>query len=256
MATAAVVGEDFVIGRVVSRTFGTIGRNAGTFFVLAAIAAIPNFLMRFAIGAPTAFDPAHMGSWLGRIYGSLLLYMAVWAVLQAALVHGTVADLNGRKASLSDCLQTGLKSALPVIGISILATLGMALGFIALIVPGIILALAWVVAVPVKVVEKLPVFKCFGRSAALTKGHRGAIFVLAILWWVIAFVLSMLVGVVAGVGMLAGAAALQSNTYMVLGSILGIFTSTVSATGVAAVYYELRSIKEGIGPEQLASVFD
>jgi hypothetical protein len=30
----------------------------------------------------------------------------------------------------------------------------------------------------------------------------------------------------------------------------------VSAAGVAAIYYELRSTREGSGPEALAAVFD
>ncbi len=30
----------------------------------------------------------------------------------------------------------------------------------------------------------------------------------------------------------------------------------IATAGIASVYYELRSIKEGIGPETLAAVFD
>jgi len=30
----------------------------------------------------------------------------------------------------------------------------------------------------------------------------------------------------------------------------------ISATGIAAVYYEIRQLKEGIGAESLAAVFD
>jgi len=32
--------------------------------------------------------------------------------------------------------------------------------------------------------------------------------------------------------------------------------AVIASAGVASIYYELRSIKEGIGPEALASVFD
>jgi hypothetical protein len=35
-----------------------------------------------------------------------------------------------------------------------------------------------------------------------------------------------------------------------------MITSIIGSTFVAAIYYELRQIKEGIGPEALASVFD
>jgi len=33
-------------------------------------------------------------------------------------------------------------------------------------------------------------------------------------------------------------------------------TTLVAAVGVASIYYELRSAREGIGPEALAAVFD
>jgi hypothetical protein len=39
----------------------------------------------------------------------------------------------------------------------------------------------------------------------------------------------------------------------VMGTMIG---STIGSTLIASIYYELRQIKEGIGPEALASVFD
>jgi hypothetical protein len=44
-------------------------------------------------------------------------------------------------------------------------------------------------------------------------------------------------------------------TYVVAASVLRIITTIISTVGIASLYYELRSSKEGIGPEQLASVF-
>ena len=41
MTVAAADGGEFSIGRVVSRTFETIGRNSVTFLVLALIATLP-----------------------------------------------------------------------------------------------------------------------------------------------------------------------------------------------------------------------
>jgi hypothetical protein len=41
-----------------------------------------------------------------------------------------------------------------------------------------------------------------------------------------------------------------------IGAALGVITSVLSSAGVAAIYYELRSTREGAGPEALAAVFD
>lgn len=254
MATAAVVGEDFSIGRVVSRTFGTIGRNAVPFFVLAFLAYIPSFGLELILGGAPRLEAGHTGAYAAAMFATIMLTLVFSAVLQAALVHGTVSDLNGRKASLADCLQTGIKTALPVIGISILEGLGIMLGFIALIVPGILLMLAWAVVVPVRVVEKETVFECFGRSADLTKGHRGAIFVLGLLWWAIIIALSIAILPFKGLGIVDGG--IFSSLHTALSAATNIIGSTIGAAGVASIYYELRSITEGVGPEQLASVFD
>ncbi len=39
-------------------------------------------------------------------------------------------------------------------------------------------------------------------------------------------------------------------------TVIQVAESLVGAAGVASIYYELRSIKDGVGPSALASVFD
>ena len=53
-------------------------------------------------------------------------------------------------------------------------------------------------------------------------------------------------------------AAAAANTWpVILASALAqMINAILSAAGTASIYYELRQIKEGIGPEALASVFD
>jgi hypothetical protein len=53
-------------------------------------------------------------------------------------------------------------------------------------------------------------------------------------------------------------AAAAVNTWpVILASALAqMINAILSAAGTASIYYELRQIKEGIGPEALASVFD
>jgi len=50
--------------------------------------------------------------------------------------------------------------------------LGVMVGFLFLIVPGVILAICWLVSAPVLVVEKVGVFRAMERSLALTRNHR------------------------------------------------------------------------------------
>lgn len=253
--------ESFDMGRVVSRTFGTIGRNAPAFVALAILMVIPQLVLSLylgvGIGARAAqIDPTKLLHNYGMMLIVMLVSMIFGAILQAALVHGTVSDLNGKKASFGTCLSTGIGTCLPVIGLSIVLAVGLMLGFILLIVPGVILFLAWSVAVPVLVIEKTGVFATLGRSAELTKGHRWAILGLAVVVWIISFILSMVVLPLTAVLTIANAGMFSTAPAIALSGLINAVIATITATGTAVVYYELRSIKEGIGPEQLASVFD
>jgi hypothetical protein len=122
------------------------------------------------------------------------------------------------------------------------------------------MALAWIVAVPAEVVERTGIFAAFGRSADLTRNHRGAIFGLAIAYWLVIWIIAMVAGVTVMAltfrGGNAGAFGGERVGLAIFMTAYQVVLGALGATGVASVYYELRSIKEGIGPEALASVFE
>jgi hypothetical protein len=256
----------FDIGRVFEHTFASVGSNFPVFFSLAVLlSGLPQAALALA-GLGSASDPMALFSnpmklslWLA----AALVSVAAAFTLQAAIVHGSVVDMTGRKARFADCLNTGFRHFLPVLAISILATLGIMLGFVLLIVPGVILSIMWVVVVPVRVVENKGVFAAFGRSANLTEGSRWMILVLFIVYVVLTWVVGLLIGIIGVVvaSVFGGLASLAMGTPMiilqgVISPLISSVTSMIGAAGVAAVYYELRSNKEGVVPESLAAVFD
>lgn len=252
--------DSFNMGRVASRTFGAIGRNFITFFILAAIAVIPQQVLTTYLGVgrlarPGLVQPQDLPHVWGLWAIAMLAGIVFTSILQAALVHGTVADLNGKKASLGDCLQTGLSNCLPVIGLSLLFGLVLGLGFVLLIVPGVIIGLAWIVAVPALVVEKTGIFGAFGRSAELTKGHRWVILALVVVTYIILLLLGLLL-MPLQFSMLTATDFTAKLPFLALSVVISIISSTIVTAGIASLYYELRAIKEGIAPEQLAAVFD
>lgn len=257
----------FEIGPVISGTFGVIGRNFVPFALMALLlGGLPNLLMglfqlRFAASAAT-FELGWVG---GSILGALTMLAAAF-VLQAAIVHATVADLNGRRVVLGDSLRVGLRHCLPLIGLAILTGLGLAIGFMLLIVPGLMLMVAWSAAVPAKVVEKIGVLEAFTRSRDLTRGRRWPIFGLFVLYAIAAAILNALIlaafapfalgkGLSAGQAVTSGAEALNL-IQMVADPLVATITTLVSTAGLATLYFELRGAREGVGPEALASVFD
>jgi hypothetical protein len=250
---------DFQIGDVVNRTFGAISRNFVTFFLLSAVlVGIPTLVFGLAQYSLMSSGP---GGWV--LWGlAILVNLAAAYVLQGALVHGAVTDFNGGRASFNACLSTGLKHMVPLVVIALLMSLGIMLGMVLLIVPGIILSIMWIVALPARVVENTGITESFGRSRDLTRNNRWKIFGLFVIYIILATVISMLVMLPVGA---AGYSAGQSGAIgagsasiiaVVFNVIATVLTAIVSAAGVSAIYFELRKSKEGVGAEALAKVFE
>ena len=235
------------ISVVATNTFGAIKRNFGVFFGLSAILAGIPALFVGMIQIDEASAPAELIASFGL--GWIISVVAAY-ILQGALVHGAVMDFNGGKANFSECLSTGVRHFLPLFAIAILMAFGVMLGMFLLIIPGIILSLMWIVAVPVRVIENAGIIESFGRSRELTHGNRWAIFALYLLYMVIFTALAMIIGLPTGM--------LGENVVMlgVFNAAITIMTSMIGAVGVAALYYALRLSKEGIGAEALAAAFD
>jgi hypothetical protein len=250
----------FDIGRVVSRTFSVIGRNWITFLVLSVLAVVPQSVWSFyttrgALDGGAAF--ALSGSfWLFTFVGWLVTIVATF-VLQASLTYGTIMDLNGQRASLGESLAVGLRAFLPLFAIGILYTLGIGLGFVLLLVPGLMLITIWAVVVPARIAENTGVMQSFSRSQELTRGYRWPIFGIFVVFYVIIVIVEFVTRPLFGLGMLSQASALAAvPLYFVLTGVIHVFTSVIASAGVACIYYELRTVKEGIGPQQLAAVFE
>ena len=175
--------------------------------------------------------------------------MFLSALLQATITYSTLLDLNGERPSLAKALMVGAKAAIPLFVLSIVYSLGIGLATILLVFPGLMLATAWIISVPSYVSEKTGIFGAFGRSAELTKGYRWSIFGLLVIYIIVLFVVLMAQGVTV--------LALQAVPFapFIVTLLVSTVLATISATGVAAIYYELRTIKEGVGPQQIASVF-
>lgn len=247
-------GPRFDFGRVTSRIGALIGRNFVPFIVLSLILAGAPYLLLLIAQPAFAGEPS-VGGVVGIV--ALLVLVGAGLVLQAAITRASVDDLSGKGVSIGSALSTGVSVALPLLGFGILFGLGVGLGMILLIVPGVYLALRWAVAGPIIVIERLGVFKAMARSATLTEKHRWAILGLIVLYVIFAIVVqgvvalavpgagAAMMGVPGEVGVLAIVALVAFQT----------ISSIIATVGVAAVYFELRQIKDGVDVSDLANVF-
>jgi hypothetical protein len=251
----------FSIGRVIGDSFGVLARNIVSFGILSLlislIALVAGFLfldtaqLEAAQDDPAALEAAMQNFNWWAVALTVLIMIIVNALTQAAIIYGTFQDLRGQKAGIGDCIARGLGSVIPVIIGSILLSLGIMIGFVFLIVPGIILALMWWVYIPAIVVEGKSIIEAFGRSRELTRGRRwhllGLVIVLIILMIVISVIANLLIVIIASQGGLAG----EIISY-VFNALLTAYISVLVAVG----YYYLRAEKEGIDVNEIARIFD
>lgn len=265
--------ESFSIGRTLSRAFRLIGSGfggVGIFLLIAYVAntAVSAVIQPMILGEMAqATDPTDPMAALS-IFGSawywltILASLAIGALIYSGSIHGYLQVARGKEASIGECFSVGFAKLLPMLGLTLLWFLGIGLGFMLLIVPGVILITIWAAAMPALVGEGRGVFEAFGRSRALTRGSRwsifGVLFILIVVIYVLMFMLlgGLIGGAALGGGLNPEKLAAMSSPLTLLGSaVIGWAMSMLLGAVITSIYVELVQIKEGSPTGELSEVF-
>jgi hypothetical protein len=243
--TLPAAESDFSIGRVFNRTFTVLTRHFLAFSLVMAVATAPVVALT---GLSANNDPTSPRAII-LIFVSVFLMGVLGILAQAVVVHGSFQEMRHRRVDIAESLKVGLRLFLPVLGLAILVMLGVWLGLMLLIIPGLILMTRWYIAVPACVVERLGVRASMKRSADLTKGHRWKVFGAMVLMYLGAGMASQVVT--------TSFTAMGGQMFGLVGTlIIQSITGAFAAIFVVVTYYELRVAKEGVDIDQIASVFD
>ena len=249
---------DFRIGRALARSFRVLSRNFLIFVVVSTVALLPMYLILQAaasdpdVYARAATPEAELQAAL-RVLGWTGLAVVVGLVFstlsQAIVLYGAFQDMLGRRVDLEASMRVGLRRFLPIMGVALASTLLTLLGFIALVVPGLIVFTRWAVVMPACIVDRLGVDSSLRRSAELTRGHRWKIFGMLVLLVVadliVDNVIDQALGAVAGsIPVLAG--------HVIWGGIWGAFYAIFAVV----LYHDLRVAKDGVDTTEIAAVFE
>lgn len=242
------------IGSVFERAVAAVGsQGLGLMGTALVVVGLPQVILSWGqmnVGTMTSSGLeaglAMVGGWLLTIIGGV--------IMQGVVTDVVIADLQRRKPSIGAAVRTAGGVFLVLLGLSILSGLGMMIGLILLIVPGVILALIWSVAAPVVVAEKKGVFDALSRSRTLTRDNRLMILLMFVIAFIANIVLGMLIGVL--IGALGGLIGAMSWATIIITAVSSTLGAIIWGALAAALYVELRIVKEGGGRESIASVFD
>ncbi len=250
--------QRFKIGRVISLTFSVFAENAVVFLPLAALFMAPILIVNLIGGheAVSMSTTARQPSWshiaanlenIGQTFGLLTLCSYF---LQAS-VAGNI-NSTGSTAQLGESLSIAVRNIVPIIAISVLSVVGIMLGLTLLVVPGIILALAWSAVIPVKVAENSTIIDSFRRSMMLTKGYRWQILLLWLMYFLLLIAVTAITDFALGISSSTRSEVLNSPPILLWNWAERVVIATLTAVGAAATYIELKQVKEGAGAEQAA----
>jgi hypothetical protein len=219
---------------LVADAFRLYRRYPLLFLALALGVVVPyDLVILLAIG----LGPLAKSSELGL---SLPLEVFLISPLISALHIQAVAEIRaGRTPRLGDIAARGVRVLPTAAATAVMTTLGITLGFVALIVPGILLTFRWYVAVQAAAIEHEGWLGAIRRSRVLTRGVYGHLFAFGVLIAIIAELpLRVATAGVTGQDTLAAA--------FIGGVLLHAFALAFTALATALLYFDLVA-RQGTG---------
>lgn len=219
------------IGSIFKAVFETYKDQAALLLPAALIVFLPVAVINAVIGGVGA----GLGIVLTVIAGVVSFIGTFW---YQGMVVEAVRDMQDGRRDFS--IGALFSSVTPVVGMliaaGILAGLGIALGLVLLVVPGLILLTWWAVIAPVVVVEHPGVMPAFTRSRALVRGNGWQVFAVLVLLFLLQFLLSAVIGAVIG-GIVASVVGSAIATL-----VAQTIVAPISGLAAANLYFALRRV--------------
>jgi hypothetical protein len=196
-------------------------------------------LIAFVIYVGAAIVAALLGlaGGIGLFLGWIINLIAAFLV-QAALVKAVQDVRDGRvDLNLGETVSAVLPYLLPVAAASILAGIGISIGFILIIVPGLVLLTFWSLIVPSIVIGGEGVFGSFGKSWRTVRGYAWHVFGTYVLVFLILIVFNIVLGLVL---LALPLVARNFISNVVSGTLVAPFLALV----VTLIYYRLTAVHE------------
>jgi len=251
--------EAMTTGVLLDRAFRLYGGNFSLMLGITAAAYVPYYAAMLLIKAGAGGNAGSPGRTIATIL-SEVLFIILWAslALPIATGAGTYAISErylGNEVTIGQALNRAVKSLWTLSVAQFAVVLWVFLGFMLLIVPGILWSLSYALVVPVVLVEGRKAAPSLRRSCELVKDNRWKVFavllIVSALQWLLGF----------GVGSLSrlfltlesGSGSLMRWT---LENVAMIFLTPLGIIADILLYYDFRIRKEGFDLEMLSRAFE
>lgn len=238
------LGRPRDVGALLRDGLDVYARNLLAFLAMAAAIVVPVELVVSGIGMEQITAPYDEStSAVETIIPTIVTFFVTTPLLMATTIHALEPIARGERPHAGRALQAGLDDFAPLLLAVLMAALGIALGLLALILPGIYLLVRWYFVSQAVVVERLRGVDALRRSAELVQDA----------WWR-TFAIVVLVNVAAAIpGVLilapldAAADAADRQLVSLAGSIAAeILTMPFVALVSTLLFYDLRARRQAL----------
>ena len=253
------------VGEVLDASFKIVRQSFGTLAGCVLVVAVPLNIVNTLITASASdeafnLDNTTRGTGFGtgtEVAGSLVtttLSLVLMSLASAACFRAVSGVYLGEHPTIGGSLRFAASRLLPVIAVSFLYVLGLIPAFIALIIPGIWLAVAWSVSFPALLSEGLGPVAALGRSFRLVKGRWWPVFGALLVMYLLVAVISGILGALLGATLIAAvdSEVVAAVLYTIVNTVSSLITLPLMAAVLTVLYFDLRVRKEGFDLHLLA----
>ena len=223
------------LGDLVTVSFNTFTRHFTPLFTLATIVVTPYVILIDGVWGRALADGANAPQRSGpnAVY-VLVGFLIVQPLMAATVTRYLLALAGGRQLDVGHALREGLAVLVPAALAVALAAVGIAIGALFFIVPGIWLAVRWNFVAQAVVVEDARGADALRASQALVDGS----------WWSTCgrVIVLNLIGIAIGLVVRAPAAAVHNGVAYIVLMVIGTAASTAySALAISMLYFDRRA---------------
>ena len=207
------INHELSLTEVISKTFDVYRQGFTKYFVLfAVVGAITGVVTAIAQRAfiiptiPSNPTPEQLLTWLPGFFGALIPLVAsiiivnivFFPIAQGGAIKLASEQIEKGKAELGPSVRFAASKLLWIWALNIIVGFVVVLGFIALIIPGIILAIMFALAFPVLLLENKGVFDSMGRSRELVSHRWSKTFATFLVLGIIVAIASAIISAISG----------------------------------------------------------
>lgn len=246
------------VGDILDTSLRMYRNRFAVFLIIALVAYVPfgaaqAIVAQAAIEASPEAGPPEIA--MGPVVAGVILFFILTFILiplcQGAMVQQISSSYLGEQIGAAESYRRALPRLVRLLVANILAGIIIFIGFLLLIVPGIIFSLWFMMVTAVVMLESTSATGALGRSKELMSGNLGKGFMIGLAIFVIFVIGNIVVGILKA--FIPPSAVIM---HVAIDTLLAAALLPIQMAAIILFYYDLRIRKEAFDLEQLSSQLD